>query len=102
LANLGLPITSNFIGEIFVFVACFSVNSWIALSTGSGVVLSAAYSLWVANRILFGNLKLQSIIAFRDLNRKEFTIFCLFAFLTLFLGIYPDPIINIIKASWFI
>jgi len=101
LANIGLPITSNFIGEFFVLVGCFSMNSWVALIAGLGMVLGAGYSLWLVNRILFGNVKKYSITVFKDLNRREFALFCPLVFLTFFLGIYPDPTINIIKASWF-
>lgn len=100
MANIGLPITSNFIGEFFCLVACFKINSLIAFLAGFGVVLSAGYSLWLSNRILFGNLKQTSITVFRDLNRKEFALFFPFVFLTFFLGIFPDPIIDIIKSTW--
>ena len=99
LANLGLPATSNFIGEFFVLVGCFKTNSWSALLAGSGMVLGAGYSLWLCNRIIFGNIKEYSIITFRDLNRREFFIFLPFIFLTFLVGLYPDIIVNYLKSS---
>ena len=101
LANIGLPITSNFIGEVLVLFGCFHTNSFVALFAASGMVFGAGYNLWLVNRILFGNIKHHSIYIFKDLNRKEFVIFFPLIIITFFLGIYPEPIINIIKISWF-
>ena len=61
LTNLGLTVTSNFVGEFFVLVGCFKINSWSTLFAGSGMVLGAGYSLWLCNRIIFGNIKQYSI-----------------------------------------
>lgn len=99
LANLGLPATSNFVGEFFVLIGCFKTNSWSALLAGSGMILGAGYSLWLCNRIIFGNVKQYSIVTFKDLTRREFFVFLPFIFLTFLIGLYPDIIINHLKAS---
>jgi NADH:ubiquinone oxidoreductase subunit 4 (subunit M) len=78
------------VGEFLVLVGCFSSNSWATLFMGTGLILSAAYSLWLCNRILFGNFKNYSIVFFRDLNRREFSIFIPFVFLTFLIGLYPE------------
>ena len=102
LANLGLPATSNFIGEFLVLVGCFSANSWATLLIGTGLVLSAGYSLWLCNRLLFGNFKSYSIVLFRDLNRREFSVFFPFVFLTFFVGLYPEFIAVLTKSFVFV
>lgn len=99
LANLGLPATSNFVGEFFVLIGCFKTNSWSALLAGSGMILGAGYSLWLCNRIIFGNIKQYSIVIFRDLTRREFFVFVPFIFLTFLLGLYPDIIVNYLRSS---
>lgn len=96
LGNIGLPGTSSFIGEFLIIAGCFEANSWVALLSGTGMVLGAGYSLWLLNRILFGNLKTISISFSRDLTRIEFYTLVPFAFLTLFLGLYPDILITYI------
>jgi NADH:ubiquinone oxidoreductase subunit 4 (subunit M) len=63
------------------------------------MVLGAGYSLWLCNRLLFGNVKQYSIINFQDLNRREFFILLPFVGLTFILGIYPNLITNFLKAS---
>jgi len=94
LANLGLPGTSSFVGEFLIIAGCYESNSWVALLSGSGMVLGAAYSLWLLNRILFGNAKSFAVIYFRDLTRLEFSILLPFVILTFVFGIFPEYIIN--------
>jgi NADH:ubiquinone oxidoreductase subunit 4 (subunit M) len=64
------------------------------------MILGAGYSLWLCNRILFGNIKRNSISVFRDLNRREFAMFLPFLFLTFLIGLYPDIILNFLKHSF--
>ena len=94
MANIGLPGTSSFIGEFLIIVGSFLMNTLAGLFCASGMVLGVCYSLWLLNKILFGNTKIVSIVNFKDLTRIEF--FCLlpFLFLTLLLGIFPELIIN--------
>lgn len=96
LGNLGLPATSSFIGEFLVIVGCFETNSWAALLSGMGMILGAGYSLWLLNRILFGNIKRYSITIFKDVSRFEFYTLVPFVFLTFLFGLFPEIIINII------
>jgi len=71
----------------------------VALISTSGMFLGAAYSLWLCNRILFGNLKLSSVSSFRDLTKEEFILVFPFAFLTFYFGLFPSILINILKPS---
>ena len=77
-----------------LFTGIFQDNILITFFSATGIVLSGAYSLWLFNRIAYGNLKISFIKGFSDLNRREFYIFVPLAFLTILFGIYPDPIIN--------
>lgn len=96
LGNIGLPITSSFIGEFLIIIGCFEANSWAALLSSSGMVLGAGYSLWLLNRILFGNIKNYAILNLKDITRFEFCMLFPFVFLTFLFGIYPEIIINYI------
>jgi NADH-quinone oxidoreductase subunit M len=90
MANIGLPGTSSFIGEFLIILGCFVLNSWAGLFCATGMVLGGGYSLWLLNRILFGNIKNFSINYFSDISRIEFFYLLPYVFLTIFLGIYPE------------
>jgi len=92
LANIGLPGTSSFIGEFLIILGCFVNNTICAFFCATGMVLGAGYSLWLLNRILFGNLKLYSIVCFKDLNRLECYCLIPFCLFTIFIGFYPEII----------
>jgi NADH-quinone oxidoreductase subunit M len=96
LANIGLPGTSSFIGEYLIIAGCLLTNTWGALFCASGMVLGGGYSLWLLNRILFGNIKNYSIQEYRDLTRIEFYYLLPYAFLTFALGLYPEFITSFI------
>ena len=72
MANIGLPGTNSFIGEFLIILGCFLINSWAALFCSFGMVLGGGYSLWLLNRLLFGNIKNYAITEFNDLTRLEF------------------------------
>jgi NADH:ubiquinone oxidoreductase subunit 4 (subunit M) len=74
LANMGFPGTSNFLGEILLFVGIFAYNSTTLLFATAGIVLSAVYSVLLYNRVMFGALKTTYIGRFIDLSRREFVI----------------------------
>jgi NADH-quinone oxidoreductase subunit M len=82
-----------------IVVGCLEANSWAALLSSFGMVLGVGYSLWLCNRIAFGNKKQFSILEFKDLTRREFYLFVPFLFLTFLLGLYPYIIVNYLKAS---
>jgi NADH-quinone oxidoreductase subunit M len=63
------------------------------------MILGAAYSLWLCNRIIFGNIKQYSVIFFKDLDRREFAMFFPFIVLTFLIGLFPDFLVNFLRAS---
>jgi NADH-quinone oxidoreductase subunit M len=93
MANIGLPGTNSFIGEFLIILGCFVFNSYISLFAASGMLLGGAYSLWLLNRLLFGNIKALSINTYSDITRIEFYYLLPYAILTILLGLYPELII---------
>jgi NADH-quinone oxidoreductase subunit M len=96
MANIGLPGTSSFVGEFLIIAGCLITNNWAAFFCATGMVLSAAYGLWLLNRLLFGNIKKFYIREYRDLTRIEFYSLFPFAVLTVTLGIFPEFILHFI------
>lgn len=94
LANLSLPLTSSFVGEIYVILGAFQNSPITGFLSCFSMVLGAAYSVWLANRICFGNVRVFSVISNFDLSRREFFILAPFVFLTFFLGIFPELILQ--------
>ena len=94
LASLGLPGTSGFVGEFLVLLSIFTVNTYFAIFATTGVVLAATYSLWLYRRIIFGALIKDDLSEMFDLTRREIIIFLPLIILTIFIGLYPKPIIN--------
>ena len=90
LGSLGLPGTSGFVGEFLILVGAFQANTTIAVLGATGMVLGGGYSLWLFNRIAYGNLKVQALKAFSDMNRREFAIQLPLILGTFVMGIYPE------------
>jgi NADH:ubiquinone oxidoreductase subunit 4 (subunit M) len=99
LANLSLPGTSSFVGEFLILVGVFQSNTVTTFLAATGMVLGGAYSLWLFNRISFGNLKIYSLGGFRDVDRREFNIFIPLLFLTFYMGIYPEVFLDAMRVS---
>ncbi len=99
LASLGLPGTSGFIGEFLVLLSIFSINTYFAVFATTGVVLAATYSLWLYRRMIFGALIKDDLSEMLDLTRREIIIFVPLITLTIIIGIYPKPVIDIIEPS---
>lgn len=99
MANVGLPGTSGFIGEITTLLGAFRANTWVAFFATTGVVLSAAYALWLYRRVIFGPLEKESLKALLDLSGREKAILYPLVILTLFFGIYPAPVFDATAAS---
>jgi proton-translocating NADH-quinone oxidoreductase chain M len=99
LANIAFPGTSSFIGEFLILVGSFKANTSVAFLGATGVILSGAYSLWLLNRIAFGNMKVQYYEKFLDLNKREFICFLPLLIGTLLLGISPNIVLNSIHIS---
>ena len=100
LANVGLPGTSGFIGEFLVLIGTFKVNYIVTIFAASGVILSAAYSLWLCKRVVFGQFKVNnSEEKLKDLDFTEIAILFILMFVTILLGIYPNIILEPISSS---
>ena len=99
LANLGFPLTSSFVGEFLTLTGAFQSSTVVAFLCAIGMILSAAYSLWFLNRILFGSLNTIHVNVFTDVNHLEFCILISLISCVLFLGIYPEIILNSLHTS---
>ena len=99
LAALGLPGTSGFIGEFLILMGAFKDNFLVAVIASLGVILGAAYMLWLYKRVIFGKLVNKELEKMVDLNSSEYFILITLAVPTLFFGFYPDPLISTIEVS---
>ena len=99
MANVGLPGTSGFVGEFLTLMGIFQVNTWVAAVATSGVILSAAYALWLYRRVVFGALVKESLATIQDMSRRERAIFAPLIVMTLLLGVYPAVVTDIIGPS---
>jgi NADH-quinone oxidoreductase subunit M len=99
MANVGLPGTSGFVGEFLTMVGVFQVNTWVAFFAAFGVILSAAYALWLYRRVIFGALTKQSLMGILDLDRREVAVLVPLIVLTILFGFYPAPILDATAAS---
>ncbi len=99
LANVGLPGTSGFIGEFLTMVGAFQINSWIAIFSATGVILSAAYMLYLYRCVVFGKLVKPSLQAIQDLSLREVAILAPLVIITILMGLYPKPVFDVTSAS---
>ncbi|MDA7428742.1 NADH-quinone oxidoreductase subunit M [Primorskyibacter aestuariivivens] len=99
MANVGLPGTSGFIGEFLTLMGIFQVNTWVAAIATSGVILSAAYALWLYRRVVMGDLIKESLKTITDMTGRERAIFAPLVVMTILLGVYPALILDVIGPS---
>jgi len=99
LAALGLPGTFGFIGEFLILMGAFKDNFLVAVIASFGVILGAAYMLWLYKRVVFGKLVNEDLKHMADLNKSEYLILACLAAPTLFFGFYPEPLFNTIEVS---
>jgi NADH-quinone oxidoreductase subunit M len=99
MANVGLPGTSGFVGEFLTLVGAFKANTWIAFGATTGVILSAAYALWLYRRVVFGDMIKGSLKAITDMDTRERLMMAPLVIMTLLLGIYPALVLDIIGPS---
>ncbi|SEM82721.1 NADH dehydrogenase subunit M [Loktanella fryxellensis] len=99
MANVGLPGTSGFVGEFLTLMAAFQTNTWVAAIATTGVILSAAYGLWLYRRVVMGDLIKESLRSITDMNGRERAIFAPLIIMTLLLGVYPSLVTDIIGPS---
>ncbi|MBP6768517.1 MAG: NADH-quinone oxidoreductase subunit M [Reyranella sp.] len=95
MANVGLPGTSGFIGEFLTLMGIFQVNTWVAFFATTGVILSAAYALWLYRRIVFGDLIKEALKTITDLSAREKAVFAPLVAMTLLLGVYPSLVTDL-------
>tara|TARA_B100000401_G_scaffold428346_1_gene360849 strand:+ start:79 stop:1572 length:1494 start_codon:yes stop_codon:yes gene_type:complete len=99
LGSLGLPGTTGFVGEFLILLGTFKVNFLVATIASLGVILGAAYMLWLYRRIVFGEISNSEINKLKDLNKSEMIILSLLAFTSIIFGFYPDPLLSTTSAS---
>jgi NADH-quinone oxidoreductase subunit M len=99
LANVGLPGTSGFVGEFLTLIGAFQANTWVALLATTGVILSAAYALYLYRRVIFGVLHKSSLLTIEDVTVREQLTLIPLLLLTLYFGVHPQPILDASAAS---
>ncbi|MGH8428805.1 MAG: NADH-quinone oxidoreductase subunit M [Solimonas sp.] len=99
LASVGLPGLSGFVGEFLVLLGTFKANTWVAFLAATGLILGAAYALWLYRKIIFGELTKDSLKGILDMNRREVVVFLPLVLLALWMGIYPNSFLDPMAAS---
>ena len=99
LASVGLPGTSGFVGEFLVIIGAFQANTWVALLTASGMVLGAAYMLWLYRSVIFGALTKKELLTLPDMSLREKAVFAPLLAAAVIFGIYPLPLLEVMDAS---
>ena len=99
LGALGLPGTTGFIGEFLVLLGAFKINYLVAILASTGVVLCAAYMLWMAKRVVFGNTNNTIVTKLKDINFLEATILIVLCLVSIVFGFYPEPLLNTMDIS---
>src|SRR5256884_519589 len=99
LANVGLPGTTGFIGEFLTLIGTFRVNTWVATLATTGIIMSAAYALWLYRKVIFGPLTKASLATIKDLDYREIITLGPLVVLTILFGIYPKPVLELSAAS---
>jgi NADH-quinone oxidoreductase subunit M len=98
LANVGLPGTSGFVGEFLSLIGTFKNNIAVATIATFGVILSAAYALWLYRKMIFGTLK-PALESIKDIGWREAIIFAPLVVLTILFGVVPKPVLDMSAAS---
>ena len=98
MANVGLPGTSGFVGEFLTLAGAFKANPWVAILATTGVILSAAYALWLFSRVMYGEIEKPSLKAMADLDRREMALLVPLVALVIFYGVRPGPILDAFAA----
>ncbi|MCU0820568.1 MAG: NADH-quinone oxidoreductase subunit M [Beijerinckiaceae bacterium] len=99
MANVGLPGTSGFVGEFLTLLASFKANTWVAFFATTGVILSAAYALWLFARVVYGKVEKHALETIPDLSLREIAILAPLAVLVIYYGVQPNAILSMSQAS---
>jgi NADH-quinone oxidoreductase subunit M len=99
MASVGLPGTSGFVGEILSLVGAFQASTWVAFFATTGIILGAAYMLWLYRRVVFGALVKEDLKLIFDLRPREIAVFAPLVVLTIWMGVYPSSFLTPMSAS---
>jgi len=99
MGNVGLPGTSGFVGEFLTMSGAFQANTYVAVFAATGVILSAAYALWLYRRVVFGDLIKESLKQINDMTSREKLLFAPLVVMTLLLGVYPSLALDVFGPS---
>jgi NADH-quinone oxidoreductase subunit M len=99
MSNAGLPGTSGFVGEFMVILASFKASFWIAFLAATTLILGAAYTLWMVKRVVFGDIANDNVRELQDINKREFLFLAVLAIAVLALGLWPDPLVEVMHPT---
>jgi len=99
MANSGLPATSGFVGEFMVILGAVKFNFWIGLLAATALIWGAAYSLWMAKRVIFGKITNRHVADLTDINKREFFMLAVLAIAVIAMGLYPAPFTDTMQTS---
>lgn len=99
MANTGLPGTSGFVGEFMTILASFKSNAWLSFLAATTLIIGAAYTLWLVKRVIFGDIKNGEVSELHDINQREFGILAALAVAVLLLGLWPQPLTEVMDLS---
>ncbi|SFM44613.1 MULTISPECIES: NADH-quinone oxidoreductase subunit M [Rugamonas] len=99
MANCGLPATSGFVGEFMVILGAVQFNFWIGMLAATALIFGAAYSLWMAKRVIFGKVANHHVAELKDINAREFLMLGVLALAVLAMGLYPAPFTDTMQTS---
>lgn len=99
MSNVGLPGTAGFVGEFMIIMSAFQTHFWVAMFASLTLLLSASYTLWMYKRVFFGPVANEHVAAFTDIGWTEKLNYILLAAGVFFVGLYPQPIINVLRVT---
>ena len=99
MANAGLPGTSGFVGEFMVILGAVQANIWYGVLAGSTLIVGAAYTLWMVKRVFWGAITNPDVETLSDVNAREFSILAVLAIAVLAMGLYPQPVIDVMHVT---
>src|SRR5690606_30197170 len=99
MATIGLPGTSGFVGEFLILVGAFQVSTWVTLLATTGIILGAAYRLWLYRRVVFGALTREELKKLGDLSPREIAVFAPLLVVVFWMGVWPDPFLSVMQVS---
>ncbi|WP_425404797.1 NADH-quinone oxidoreductase subunit M [Hwanghaeella sp.] len=99
MASVGLPGTSGFVGEFLILVGAYQESTWLAAGLATGMILGAAYMLYLYRRVVFGKLTKEDLMSIKDMNIREIAVFAPLIILVLWMGIYPSTFLDPIEVS---